>query len=243
MKKLCFLFCMLSLLFSLCSCGGKAAEKQTVQPEGKRTAEEAIESGVLLSTVDLMDEVEKDAESANKTYAGKYYLMNLVVDRLNDPNTVRAGFNIRGSHLSFIKSVYFTVDLSGEERKDIAYGDVLQVAGKISNIEKRFNGATFVEITDARIVTKTFQISGEVKKAVHSDNWGYYLVVSDDSGNVFPDSEIRVFLQEEGNYTEGDRITATGTLIGGLREGTAGASAYAWPFAMDDPERMEIEGP
>ena len=246
MKRFLFLLCALLLVLSLCSCRGRETEQTTGQPAGKKTAEEAVESGVLLSTVDLMDEVEADLEQAQKSYTGHYYLMNLVVDSISNPEYVRAGFNIRGRGDSFIMNMFVTMDLPEEEREGLALRDVLQVVGKISNIERINNGLTFVELTDTHIVTKTFQISGEIKMVLRYDTeLGYYFIVSDDSGNVFPDSVIYVFLPEEGNYAEGDRITATGTLSGGMRWGKSGVgtaiySESAWPFNMDDPESIEI---
>ena len=235
MKKIVSLLCSLILILFLCACQGGSHQKSG-QPQGKRTAEEAVADGTLLSTVDLMDEAEADAEAANKTYAGKYYLMNLAVDRLNDPEYIRAGFNIRYDFP--LKTVYFTADLPEEEREGLALGDVLQIVGKIAKIEKRFNGMTFVEVSDAHCVTKTFQISGTVV-AIDSAFW-YSLIVSDDSGHVFPNSEITVYPQGNGNYKEGDRITAVGTLRDGILPGHSCVDPYAWPFYMESPESVEI---
>ena len=239
MKRFLFLMCSLLLVVSLCSCRAEEAQQGTLQPEGKQTAEEAVEYGALLSTVDLMDEVEADLEQAQKSYTGHYYLMNLVVDSISDPEYVRAGFNLRV--FSPPSKLFFTMDLPEEEREGLALRDVLQVVGKISNIERINDGLTFVELTDTHIVTKTFQISGEIKDVGRYGEWGYHLIVLDDSGNVFPNSVIYVFLPEEGDYAEGDRITATGTLGGGRRMGTADYSESAWPFNMDDPESIVVE--
>lgn len=236
MKRFLFLLCALLLVLSLCSCQGRETEQTTGQPAGKKTAEEAAEDGVLLSTVDLMDEAEADPEAANRTYAGKYYLMNLVVDSISDSHVVRAGFNFRGDFSP--KAVYFTADLPEEEREGLALGDVLQIVGKISNIEKHYNGATYVEVSDAHCVTKTFQVSGTVRAIEYFyDN---NLVITDDSGHVFPNSEITVDSPGSGSYKEGDRITATGTLRGGVRQGHTFVDAYAWPFYMENSESVEI---
>ena len=240
MKKFLFLLCGLSLLLSLCSCQGTETAKTAGQPQGKRTAEEAIESGALLSTVDLIDEVEADAESANKTYAGKYYLMNLVVSSLSYPDVVWAGFNfMQDDHL--FSNVHFTMDLPEEEREGLAISDVLQVVGKITNIEKRLNGLVFVEVSDAHCVTKTFQVSGTVVGI--GILYGTELVIAEDSGNVFPKSEITVHDPESGSYQKGDRITATGTLRAGVRQGHMVVNESAWPFYfyMENPESVVIE--
>ena len=224
------------LVLSLCSC--QAREAETGQPAGKNTAEEAVSRGELLSTVDLMSGAEADAEAANKTYAGKYYLMNLVVDSLSDPEYIRAGFNLRTSLP--VQTTYFTVDLPEEEREGLTYGDVLQVAGKIDKIEQRHNGTIFVEVSDARCVTKTFQVSGTVEaiEALYDNN----LVIRDDSGHVFPNSVITVDSPGNGSYKEGDRITATGTLRGGERQGHICLDLDSWPFYMEHPESVEIVG-
>ena len=239
MKKLLSLLCALILVLSLCSC--QAREAETGQPEGKNTAEEAIESGALLSTVDLIDEVEADAEAANKTYAGKYYLMNLVVSSLSYPDVVWAGFNF-SLYPPLFSNVHFTMDLPEEEREGLAIRDVLQIVGKITNIEKRLNGLVFVEVSDAHCVTKTFQVSGTVQGI--GILYGTDLVIADDSGNVFPKGEITVHAPGNGSYKEGDRITATGTLRAGERLGYMVVNESAWPFYfyMENPKSVEIVG-
>ena len=239
MKKLLFLLCALILVFSLCSCQGAETAKTGGQPQGKRTAEEAIESGALLSTVDLIDEVEADVEAANKTYAGKYYLMNLVVSSLSYPDVVWAGFNFSLDPPLF-SNVNFTMDLPEEERESLAIRDVLQVVGKITNIEKRLNGLFFVEVSDAHCVTKTFQVSGTVQGI--GILYGTELVIAEDSGNVFPKGEITVHAPGNGSYQKGDRITAAGTLRAGERQGHMIVNESAWPFYfyMENPESVEI---
>lgn len=242
MKKTCSFLLGLVLLFSLCSCGGKAAEKQTVQPEGKRTAEEAIESGALLYSLDLTKEIEDDLEAAKGTYEGRYYLINFIVDSITNKDYLRG---MSENPLFTVKSsVYYAAHLPEGEREGIALGDIVQVVGKLSAIEKHFNGATFVELTDAHCVQKTFQLSGKVQM-VAANGWGDRFCSLIDDGVLSPKrGETAVFLPDDCELAAGDHITVTGKLHGGENHAFFANAAYADYFIwMEIPESIEIEGP
>ena len=241
MKK-CILFLLgMVLLFSLCSCGGKAAEKQTVQPEGKASAQEAIENGALLYSYDLTKEIVDDIDLAKETYEGRYYLINFIVDSTFNEDYLRG---MSECPLFTVKSsVYYAAHLPEEEREGIAPGDIVQVVGKLSAIEKHFNGATFVEFTDAHCVSKILQLSGEVQMVAANYRGERFCSLIDDGVLSPKRGETAVFLPDDCELAAGDHITVTGKLHGGENHAFFANAAYADYFIwMEIPESIEIEG-
>ena len=246
MKKVLLLLYSLLLVFSLCSCEAEEAQQGTTQPEGKKTAEEAIEYATPLSCPDLRDEIADDLDTAKKTYEGYYYLMNLIVDDIRQEDYIRATFNVRGYHSN--KGVYFAAYLPEEEREGIALENVIQVVGKISAIEKQFNGAVFVEITDAHCLGMSFPVSGEIQMVDHDSLGRKYCILVD--GSILSDHrEILVYLPEDSGYAVGDTISAVGKVTIRPKDNASMSvlpptitGGYTEALFMEEPDSIEIIG-
>ena len=237
MKKLCFLLCVFLLAVFLCSC--QAEEKplqKRLPPDRELTVEEALEYAVPLSGNALAEEIEDDLELAKETYQGYYCLMNMVVHSVTEKEYLRGHFRPGGKYPN---SVYFAVYLPEEEREGIVPGDVVQVVGKISAIEKHFNGAIFAEITDAHCLETSFSVSGVVQLVKHN-SLGKYCIIVDDS--VLPEwGQILIYLPESSDCTEGDAVSASGKLNTGSVEGTWVLDMAAGELSMFHPESIEID--
>lgn len=240
MKKLCFLLCTLILTVVLCACRGKPTQNGVLQkrlpPDRELTVEEALEYAVPLSGNALAEEIEDDMELAKETYQGYYCLMNMVVHSVTEKEYLRGHFH---PGWKYPNSVYFDVYLPEEEREGIVPGDVVQVVGKISAIEKQFNGAIFVEITDAHCPETSFSVSGVVQ-LVKYDSLGKYCIIVDDS--VLPEwGEIIIYLPESSDCTEGDTVSASGKLNTGFVDGRQVLDMAAGELSMFHPESIEID--
>ena len=196
------------LIFSFCSC--RAEERQGgIQPQGLGSAEEAIQYDTPLSGPNLRDEIAEDLDLAKETYEGGYYLINLIVDSVSHQDYIRSTFNIRGYNSN--KGVYFAAYVPEEEREGIVPGNVVQIVGKLYTIEKQFNGAVFVEFTDAHCLGTSLSVSGEIKMIDHNSLGQKHCNLVDYS--ILPDhGQIVVYLPEDSDYAVGDIISATGKL-------------------------------
>ena len=240
MKKISYLLCALFLTLFFCACEAKEIPQETVQPAGKQTAEEAIDSNALLYSLDLTKEIMSDPELAKETYEGNYYLINFIVDTVSNKDYIRG----MSEHPLYTvkRAVYYAAYLPEEEREGVAIGDVIQVVGKISSIEKRFNGAIFVEITDAHCLRRTFQISGEVVMIMTNYD-GEKLCNLLNDGILSPaHSEVSIYLPDDCDPAVGDQITVTGKLDGAFLGKVFFASAdYSdYILLMEHPESIEL---
>ena len=237
MKNLCFLFVALLFAVSLCSCQAKEKPLQKrLPPDRELTVEEALEYAVPLSGNALAEEIADDLELAKETYQGYYCLMNMVVHSVTEKEYLRGHFQ---PGWKYPNSVYFDVYLPEEEREGIVPGDVVQVVGKISAIEKHFNGAIFAEITDAHCLETSFSVSGVVQ-LVKRNSLGKYCIIVDDS--VLPEwGQILIYLPESSDCTEGDTVSASGKLNTGSVEGTWVLDMAAGELSMFHPESIEID--
>ena len=222
---------------SFCSCVAKEVPQETVQPAGKWTAEEAIETNTPLYSRNLSKEIVDDLEAAKETYEGRYYLINFIVDSITNESYIRGMGECPSDTVKH--SVYYTAFLPAEEREGIAPGDIIQVVGKLSAIEKHFNGATFVEFTDAHCTAKTFQVSGEVLMINHNGADEVFCSLGD-SGLLSPKGEeIAIFLPEGFNLAVGDTITCTGKVHGSIGMVFLSPSSSAELLWMEIPESLE----
>ena len=250
MKRVWLLLCGL-ILFCLCACHAEQADKSAPEkrlpPDRELTMEEALEYATPLATSALADEMTEDLELAKETYEGYYYLMNFVVVG-NDPDEDYVWSRLHAPIPTlYNKNVDFLLYLPEEERTGVEYGDVVQLVGKISfiGVSKKLNRtATMMELTDAHLVTKTFQVTGKVTKKYTNYKGENRLILVDESDSVFPDSEIGIHWQPGGDFAVGDTVTATGTLVDHIRHDSIGGSAlHAWLFAMDETESVELVNP
>ena len=238
MKNLCFLFVALLFAVSLCSC--QAEEKplqKRLPPDRELTVEEALEYAVPLSGNALAEEIADDLELAKETYQGYYCLMNMVVHSVTEKEYLRGHFQ---PGWKYPNSVYFAAYVQEEEREGIVPGDIVQVVGKISAIEKHFNGAIIVEITDAHCLETSFSVSGVVQLVKHDSLERKYCIIVDDS--VLPEwGQILIYLPESSDCTEGDTISASGKLNTSFVDGRQVLDMAAGGLSMYNPESIEID--
>lgn len=245
MKKLLLLLC--GVILCLCACqaqeAAEPAPEKRLPPDRELTMEEALEYATPLYSYDLVNEMVEDMDAAKSAYEGYYYLMNLVVvntyperDYLlanaeQPQNTVRSG-------------IQYVVYLSEEERAGLETGDVVQVVGKISfigssNVLKR--RADIVEVTDAHLVTKSIEITGEIVMIKSNYNEERFCSLIDQNVLSKGLGEIAVFLPDGFDCKAGDTVTATGKVHGSYGHvGVARPAASEYLLWMEVPERIEI---
>ena len=236
MKKFLFLLCSLILLLSLCSC------------RAEETAEEVTPSN-FLATLDAA--IGESPEEAEQLYLGKTVQVNFLIDWITPDGEIVMSGNAHNS----VSAEYtrLTARLSEEELATVKQGDVITLEGTISSFSEYVpskwtdsGNRTQVELSPAKIIERTYQVSGEVLIVYHLDadhGYGYkpdfFILASDE---VFPKGYITVYLEPGTDYEVGQTVTATGTLWGGAREGAIyvlGSAPDSVELYMDDPESME----
>ena len=238
MKKASFLLCTLLLVFSLCSC---QAEK----------AAEEITPANFLAALDAA--IGESPEEAERLYLGKTVQVNFLVGQIKqDGEVVMHADNRNGVRM---KHARLTVKLGEEDLAAVRTDDMITIEGTVSEFSdyapSKWSDTwnrTKVELSPAKIVGKTFQVTGKIKDILDRpyaylyQQKRYSLVL--EGGEVLSHGEVFVYLEEEGGYKVGQTVTATGTLRGGWREGGPANQSYYDPegvsFYMDDPESIEI---
>ena len=236
MKKTLCLLCGLILAICLCSCGGKAAEETT--------------PANFLETLDAA--IGESPEEAERLYLGKTVQVNFLVGQIKqDGEIVMHADNRNGVPMEHTR---LTVKLNEEDLASVKTDDMVIVEGTISSFSEyapsKWSDSgtrTQVELSPAKIVGKTFQVTGKIKEVLDSpyaylfNQKRYSLVLV--GSEVLSHGEVVVYLEEEGDYEVGQTVTATGTLRGGWREGAPADQSYYDPkgvsFYMDDPESIE----
>ena len=192
-------------------------------------------------------------EEAERLYLGKTVQVNFLVGQIKqDGEIVMHADNRNGVRM---KHARLTVKLGEEDLAAVRTDDMITVEGTVSEFSdyapSKWSDTwnrTKVELSPAKIVGKTFQVTGKIKKVndlpysyIHGHK-RYSLIIAGDG--VLSDSEIVVYLDEESDYEAGQTVTATGTLCGGWREGApfCGPDPNTVSFYMDYPESIEIEG-
>ena len=236
MKKYLFLLCSLILLFSLCSC------------RAEETAEEVTPANFLAA---LDAAIGDSSEEAEKLYLGKIVQVNFLIDWIMpDGELVMAMDSLNSVSAEYTR---LTARLSEEDLATVEKGDVILLEGTISEFSEYvpskwsdFGNLTQVEISPAKIVEKSFQVSGKVLIVEHLDPdyvYGhkpdYFILESDE---IIPKGQITVYLEPGVDYEAGQTVTATGTLWGGTRIGAGfyGTDPDRVTLFMDDPENIEL---
>ena len=241
MKKLSSLLSALFLIFSLCSCGGKAAEEVT--------------PANFLAALDAA--IGKSPEEAEKLYLGKTVRANFLIVWINEDGELvmssESYYAVPAEHTRL------TARLSEEELATVKRGDVITLEGIVSGFSEYAPSkwsdqgkCTQVELSPAKLVGRTFQVSGEILQVDHLDPdfvsyvYGFkpnFLIVNSDE--AFPKGQVTVYLEPGADYEVGQTVTATGTLWGGFRPGAAyyGYDPDMVSLYMDNPESIELEAP
>lgn len=240
MKKILVSLCSLILALSLCSC-----QRETV-------AEEVAPANFLAA---LDAAIGESPEEAEKLYLGKIAQVNFLIDGIKPDGEIF----MSGDAPKSVSTEYtrLTAKLSEEDLATVEKGDVITLEGTISRFSEyvpskwsSFANRTQVEISPAKIIERTYQVSGEVLVVYHLDRdfieyvYGYkpdsFIFNSDE---VLPKGHITVYLEPGVDYEVGQTVTATGTLLGGAREGASrvlGADPDRVDLFMDNPESIEI---
>ena len=249
MKRAVLFLCGIFLL-CLCSCqteqAAEPAPEKRLPPDRELTTEEALDYATPLFSYDLVNEMVEDMDAAKSAYEGYYYLMNLVVVN-NYPERDYLLGSAENPNYTVKSGIHYVVYLPKEERAGMEYGDIVQVVGKISfigssNVLKR--RADIVEVTDAHLMTKSIEISGEIVMIKNNYGGETYCNLIDSSVLSSGLGEIAVFLPDGFDCAVGDVITATGKLhssLGNAVYARAGTSEYGlW---METPKHIEIIAP
>ena len=240
MKKLC-VFLALLLAVSLCSC------------KAEKPAEEVTPAN-FLETLDAA--IGENPEEAEKHYLGQTVQVNFLIDGIMPDGAIVMSGDAHNS----VSAEYtrLTARLSEEELAMVEKGDVITLEGTISGFSEyvpskwsSFANRIQVEISPAKIIERTYQVSGKVLRVDHLDPDFVKYVYGDkpdsfifNSDEVFPKGQITVYLEPEIDYEAGQIVTATGTLLGGARKGAGfyGSNPDRVTLFMDNPESIEITG-
>lgn len=235
MKKLCFLLCSLTLVLSFCSCGGKKAEE--------------FEPADFLETLDAA--IGESPEEAERLYLGKTVQVNFLVGQIKqDGEIVLYTDNRNGVPMEHAR---LTAKLSEEDLAAVKTDDMITIEGTISSFSEYVpskwsdsGNRTQVELSPAKIIGRTFQVTGKIKEVLDSPYEHHpkrYSLVLEGS-EILSHGEVVVYLEEEGGYKVGQTVTATGMLCGGWREGAPADQSHYDPkrvgFYMDNPESIAI---
>ena len=239
-EKILVSLCILILALSLCSCGGTKAE--------------AVTPANFLATLDAA--IGESPEEAERLYLGKTVQVNFLIDWIMPDGVIVMSGDAHNS----VSAEYtrLTARLSEEELAMVEKGDVITLEGTISGFSEyvpskwsSFANRTQVEISPAKIIGRTYQVSGKILdvrhldpdfvKYVYGDKPDFFILESDE---VFPKGQITVYLEPEIDYEAGQTVTATGTLLGGARKGAGfyGSNPDRVTLFMDEPESIVIEG-
>ena len=245
MKKLLLLLC--GVMLCLCACQAEQAQEpapeKRLPPDRELTMEEALEYVTPLYSYELMNEIVEDMDAAKEAYEGYYYLMNLIVE-INAPDRDYLLGSAENPNYTVKSGIHYVVYLPKEERAGMEYGDIVQVVGKIpfigsSNVLKR--RADIVEVTDAHLVTKSIEITGEIVMIESNYNEERFCSLIDQNVLSKGLGEIAVFLPDGFDCKAGDTFTATGKMHGGdghvFFARPAKSEYLLW---MEVPERIEI---
>ena len=240
MKKRCFFLCVFLLAVFLCSC---RAEKM---------AEEEVTPANFLATLDAA--IGENPEEAEKLYLGKTVQVNFLIDWIMpDGELVMSGDAHNSVSAEYTR---LTARLSEEDLATVEKGDVITLEGTVSEFSEYVpskwtdsGNRTQVELSPAKIIERTYQVSGKVLIVHHIDldligyEYEYkpdYLILNSDE--IFPKGQITVYLEPGVDYEAGQTVTATGTLWGGARIGATfyGSDPDMVTLFMDDPESVEV---